>query len=202
MARKVFYSFHYKRDVQRAAQIRNSHSIADEDEYGVIDGVDWEKIEQGGKEAVKKWINEQLRYTSVTAVLIGAETAERDWVDYEIRRSWERGNALVGVRIHNVKNLDGKTDVPGPNPFDNIYFVDDTPLSSICKTYDWVANDGISNLGKWVEEAFQERESYTGEKNLRNSDNNVDSSINRSPTGSLSQTRPAIIQNPPKPWVQ
>ena len=46
MARKVFYSFNYKRDSQRAAQVRNSHALADEDEYGVIDSVEWEKVER------------------------------------------------------------------------------------------------------------------------------------------------------------
>lgn len=200
MARKVFYSFHYKRDSQRAAQIRNSHAIADGDEYGVIDGVEWEKVEREGEEAIKRWINEQLKYTSVTAVLIGAETAERDWVDYEIRRSWDRGNSLVGVRIHNVKNLEGKTDVPGPNPLDNIYLADNTPLSSVCKTYDWVADNGISNLGKWVEEAFQGRASYTGEKNLRDSDDGTH--MSQSFARSFRQTEPTVIRNPSKPWAQ
>ena len=36
MARKVFYSFHFKRDAWRAAQVRNSNAIANEDEFGVI----------------------------------------------------------------------------------------------------------------------------------------------------------------------
>lgn len=200
MARKVFYSFHYERDSQRAAQIRNSHAIADEDEYGVIDSVEWEKVEREGKEAIRRWINEQLKYTSVTAVLIGAETADREWVDYEIRQSWERGNGLVGVLIHNVKNLDGKTDVFGPNPFDNIYLANGKPLSSICKTYDWISANGIGNLGKWVEEAFQTRSTYQGEKELKNGGGvtkvtPVFNSLHAT-TGST------VIQNPSRPWAQ
>ena len=78
MSRKVFYSFHYEHDAWRAAQVRNCNTIADEDEYGVIDGVEWEKIQRGGDAAIERWIEEQLRHTSVTVVLIGAETAERD----------------------------------------------------------------------------------------------------------------------------
>ena len=198
MSRKVFYSFHYRRDSQRAAQVRNSHAIADEDEYGVIDSVDWEKVERDGDEAIKRWINEQLKYTSVTAVLIGSETAERDWVDYEIRRSWERGNGLVGVRIHNVKNLDGKTDATGLNPFDSIYLTDEQKLSSICKTYDWVTDNGIKNLGAWVEDAFQIRSNYQGESTLKNS---VGSPIETSRTSRMA-TGPTVITNPPRPWLQ
>ncbi len=181
MARKVFYSFHYERDSQRAAQVRNSHAIADQDEYGVIDSVEWEKIERAGKEAIQRWINDQLKYTSVTVVLIGAETAQREWVQYEILRSWERGNGLVGVLIHNVKNLDGKTDSAGADPFAAVTLPDGTKLSSICKTYDWVTGNGINNLGQWVEEAFSARAKYQ-EDNARVSG-------------------PTVITNPSRPWA-
>jgi len=198
MARKVFYSFNYKRDSQRAAQVRNSHALADEDEYGVIDSVEWEKVERGGKEAIKKWINEQLQYTSVTAALIGAETADREWINYEIRESWKRGNGLVGVLIHNVKNLDGKTDVPGSNPFDSIHLKDGTSLSSIYKIYDWVSGDGITSLGKWVEEAFKTRETYAGEKELKDeSSNDNGGSVLVRPQPQTPSTGPVVVNRPP-----
>jgi MTH538 TIR-like domain (DUF1863) len=167
MSRKVFFSFHFKRDAWRAGQVRNCDLLADEDEYGVIDGVEWEKIERQGDAAIERWIEEQLKYTSVTVVLIGAETADRDWVDHEIRRSWERGNALVGLRVHKMKNDEGKTDLPGPNPLDAICLENGTPLSAVSKTYDWIDDDGRSNLGKWVEEAFQARQTYAGQEELR-----------------------------------
>ena len=78
MARKTFFSFHYERDSWRAGQVRNSNVIAAEDEYGFIDGVDWESIKRQGDDAIKRWIKDQLKNTSVTAVLIGKETAERE----------------------------------------------------------------------------------------------------------------------------
>lgn len=200
-SRKVFFSFHFKRDAWRAGQVRNSDMLADEDEYGVIDAVEWEKIEREGDEAIKRWINDQLKYTSVTVVLIGVQTAERDWVDYELRRSWERGNGIVGVRIHNLKNQDGSTDTPGPNPLDNIKLVDGTPLSSIFKTYDWNVNDGRSNLGQWVEEAFQTRAAYQGETTL--ADGDPSRIILARTRSSYEPAGPTIIQqNPPRPWAQ
>jgi len=196
MARKVFYSFHFKRDVWRAGQIRNSRVVADEDEYGVIDAAAWEKIELEGDEAIKRWINEQLQYTSVTGVLIGSETAERDWVDYEIRRSWERGNGLVGIRIHNLKNQDRETDMPGRNPLDGVYLADGKPLSSICKTYDWATDDGSTNLGKWVEEAFQIRDAYHGETALK-----AAAVTPLAPRPSFTGPIRTVIKNPPGPWA-
>ncbi len=191
MARKVFYSFHFKRDSWRAGQVRNSRVVANEDEYGVIDAVAWEKVEREGDDAIKRWINEQLKNTSVTAVLIGAETAERDWIDYEIRQSWQRGNGLVGIRIHGLKNQDQKTDTFGRNPLDSVLLANGKTLSSICRTYDWVADSGITNLGNWVEEAFQTRANYKGETALKDA-------ATIQPTQQPSYIRPAptVIKNP------
>ncbi len=195
MSRKVFFSFHFKRDAWRAGQVRNSNLLADEDKYGVVDSAAWEKIEREGDEAIQRWINDQLKYTSVTVVLIGAETAERDWVDHEIRKSWERGNGLLGVRIHNVKDQDSKTDVAGSNPLDYVFLANGKPLSSLAKTYDWVTDDGRNSLGKWVEEAYQARASYRGETALRT----IEGSGNKPRPGY--GTGPTIIANPAKPWA-
>jgi len=102
MARRTFFSFHYERDAWRAGQVRNCNMLSTDDEYGFIDSVDWESLKRQGDEAVERCINDQLKYTSVSAVLIGAETAGRPWVRYEIVKSWNRGNGIVGVRIHNI----------------------------------------------------------------------------------------------------
>lgn len=199
MARKVFYSFHYERDAWRAGQVRNSNLLADEDEYGVIDGVEWEKIERQGREAIERWINEQLQYTSVTVVLIGAETADREWVRYEIRESWNRGNGLLGVRIHSVKDQNQRTDMSGPNPFDQMRFTDGTPLSSICQTYDWVNDNGRENLGKWAEESSQARAMAGTDKKIDDGDDGD----RESPVRPSNQpSGPTIIRNPPGQWAR
>lgn len=191
MSRKVFYSFNFDRDSQRAAQVRNSHAIADQDEYGVIDSVAWEEVEKKGEQAIKNWIDDQMKYTSATVVLVGSDTAGRKWVDYEIKQSWTRGNGLVAVRIHNVKKLDGTTDVAGPNPLDSILLTNGAPLSSVCKIYDWVANDGLHNLGQWVEESVQIRTNYQGEKTLK------DGTTKGLISPSVRQTTPGLINPTP-----
>jgi hypothetical protein len=160
MARKIFFSFHYERDAWRAGQVRNSNVVSSDDRYGFIDAVDWESIKKQGDEAVRRWIVDQLKDTSVTVVLIGAETANREWVRHEILKSWNRGNGLVGVRIHNVKHQDGNTDYQGRNPFDDFKLSDGRLLSSVCKTFDWVLDDGRTNLGKWADEAAEIRAKY------------------------------------------
>lgn len=194
MSRKTFFSFHFKRDVWRAGQVRNSNVVAGEDEYGFVDAVEWEKIEREGDTAIERWIVDQLKNTSVTVVLIGAKTSERDWIDCEIRKSWERGNGLVGVRIHNMKDQDGKTDIAGDNPLDQVAISDGTKLSGIFKTYDWVTNDGRANLGKWIEEAFTLRDKYDGDEDLKKAESASVSSVAKAAVA------PTIIQNPSRPW--
>lgn len=160
MARKIFFSFHYERDAWRAGQVRNSNVVSSEDQYGFVDASDWESIKKKGDAAIERWIDDQLKNTSVTAVLIGAETADREWVRYEIAKSWNRGNGLVGVRIDGLKDQDQQTDARGRNPFGDFKLPNGTVLSSVCKVYDWNANDGRKNFGKWADEAAEIRAKY------------------------------------------
>lgn len=140
MARKTFFSFHFERDNWRAGQVRNAYVT--QDAAGYIDAADWEAVKSKGDAAIKRWIDDQLIGTSVTVVLIGAETANRDYVAYEIKQSIARGNGLLGIYIHHVKNKESQTDSKGSNPLPAGY-----------STYDWVLDDGRDKLGTWVETA-------------------------------------------------
>ncbi len=157
MARRVFFAFHYERDVWRAGQVRNCWvTKPDRESAGFWDAAEWEKVQRQGKEAIEKWIREQLKGTSVTAVLIGAQTASREWVTFEMIESHNKGNGLLGIYIHNVKDRDGRTDSKGTNPFSNIYIERDGKrvyFTELYPTYDWVSDNGYENLGDWVETA-------------------------------------------------
>lgn len=161
MARKVFFSFHYKRDAVRAGQVRNSNVITNNsiETSDFIDAARWESIKREGDAAIEKWIANQLYGTSVTVVLIGAETSKRAWVKYEIDESLKRGNGLLGVYIHNCRDFSGNTDSKGINPFDNLTVTRAgvaQKLSAIYNTYDWINNDGRNNLGGWIESAAKQ----------------------------------------------
>ena len=156
MARRAFFSFHYKNDVWRANQVRNSWVTQGKEAAGFVDAADFEKVEKEGDEAVKRWIDKQLVGTSVTVVLIGSETCNRPYVQYELRKSYERGNGIIGVYIHQLKDKDGKTSTKGGNTFGElgkdengkaIYFF------NIAKEYDYVDDNGYDNLGDWIEKA-------------------------------------------------
>ena len=157
MARKIFFSFHYERDAQRAAVVRNHFVTKPGDEAaGYVDKAAWESIEKQGDTGIKKWIAEQLTGTSVSVVLIGPETDSRKWVCYELQESYGKGNGLLGVTLHNIKDFAGKTDAPGTSYFGSLgkdTSGNDVFFASVAKTYDWVTHDGYNNFGKWVEEA-------------------------------------------------
>lgn len=157
MARRTFFSFHFERDHWRAGQIRNSWvTKPDREDAGFWDAATWEEVKKKNDEEIKKWIRKQLDGTSVTVVLIGAETNSRKYVDYEIEQSVEKGNGLLGIYIHNMKDKDSKTDTKGTNPFDCWYRTVDGQkkfYSSIYSTYDWVNDDGYENISNWIEAA-------------------------------------------------
>ncbi len=97
MARRVFFSFYYERDVWRAGQVRNSWVTKDRESAGFWDAAAWEEVQRKGPGAVEKWIDDQLTGTSVTVVLIGAETSTRPYVGYEIKQSYTKGNGMLGI---------------------------------------------------------------------------------------------------------
>ena len=97
-----------------------------------------------------------MENTSVTVVLVGADTANRPWVQYEIIESHNRGNGLLGIYIHGIKDVKGQIDFKGKNPFERIYCEDNgkkTFFSEIYKTYNWVFDNGYNNFDKWIEQA-------------------------------------------------
>lgn len=140
MARKVFFSFKYD-DVHRAMNVRNSNVIGGVLKSGFIDKAEFEKVERAGDPAIKAWIDNQLSGTSVTVVLIGANTDKSKWVRYEIAQSIALGNGLLTIDISKISDMHGSTTnccallVPG------------------YKHYRWNNDNGRENLGTWVEAA-------------------------------------------------
>lgn len=157
MARSVFYSFHYQNDISRVMIVRNRWvTYGGQIVSGVIDHAEFEKLKQTGDRAIKNWIDEQLQGTSATVVLIGAETLNRPYVQYEICQSINKGNALIGVYVNNLKDLSGNTSTACNrhtcircNNNNLIYFDNVAPI------YDYCYDDGYNNLNHWVELAVK-----------------------------------------------
>ena len=161
MARRVFFSFHYDEDINRSMIVRNSWVTQGKEAAGFIDKAEFEKTKRNGENAVCKWIDKQLEGTSVTVVLIGEETLNRPFVQYEIRKSIEKGNAIIGIHIHNLRDMITKRTTVKGNPHTIIgYYNDDTPayFDYICDDlYDYLEDNGYYNLGSWIEKAARKK---------------------------------------------
>jgi hypothetical protein len=126
---------------------------------------DWEAVKKGGEAGIKKWIAGQLSGRPCAVVLVGADTASRKWVIYEIQEAWNANKGVVGVRIHNLKDQQGNHSAKGANPFDQLTLQNGTKrLSSIVKLYDPPSSTSTDvyahikdNLADWVEEAIEIR---------------------------------------------
>lgn len=159
MKKKVFYSFHFDNDVFRVQQIRN---------IGVIDGNEpvkpneWETIKRSGNKAIENWIDENIKRKDIVVVLVGEETHERPWVDYEIRKAWELGKPVMGIYIHNINCMKNGVCRKGQNPFEK-YNIRGTNFSRIVKCHDPgtdAYNDIKNNLERWIDEAAIIRAKY------------------------------------------
>jgi len=144
MARRVFFSFKYKQDISRAMVVRNSWVTQGREAAGFIDAADFEELKRRGDAAIRNWIDNQLNGTSVTVVLVGEKTCSSRWVKYEIEKSKEIENGLLGIDISKIKDLQGNTSercerIPRGYSF-----------------YLWNNNDGYNNMGDWIEKAAKE----------------------------------------------
>lgn len=115
--RNVYFSFHYQDVIDfRANVVRNSDKFRKKGDV-FRDSSIWEEAKEKQVNKIKSLINNELKGSSVTCVLIGSETYSRRWVRYEIAKSFEMGKGQVGVGINWIKGKDGKIKFIGENPF-------------------------------------------------------------------------------------
>lgn len=158
MAKKCFLSFHYALDCWRVQQIRNIGAI---EEQPLLSANKWEEIKKDGDDAIRKWIDDNMRGKTCLVVLVGEKTAGRRWVKYEIKKAWEKGMGVLAIHIHNLKDSDEKQGAKGGNPFAGLTVngekvdgkVYDPPFLTSTYVYDHIK----SNIEDWVTAAIDAR---------------------------------------------
>jgi len=141
MARRTFFSFHYKY-VWKVNQIRSIPNIVGTAAAGFHDASLWEESKKKGERVIKGMIDRALDNTSVTVVFVTCGTANRKYINYEIEQSLARGNGLVAVQIHHLKDQYGKIGQAGAIPHQI--------KANGFKAYKYTNKD---SLAKWIEEA-------------------------------------------------
>ena len=98
MSKHVFLSF-VAEDLDGVnlfrGQAANKNSALAFDDYSV-------KVPYNSQDAtyIRSQITEKIRSASVTICLIGQTTATSAWVEWEIQKSVELGNKVIGVRLY------------------------------------------------------------------------------------------------------
>jgi hypothetical protein len=140
MTRRVFFSFKYE-DVSRAMVVRNSWVTQGKESAGFIDGAEFESLKKQDDAVIKKWIDDQLSGTSVTVVLVGADTCNSRWVTYEIEMSKYLKHGLLGIDVSKIKGLSGhESERCGEIPVGYEFYL-------------WNSGDGYHKMGDWIEAA-------------------------------------------------
>ena len=160
MARRVFFSFHYKPDNWRASKVRNIGKL--EGNSPATDN-DWETVTKGGDAAIRKWIDDQMHGRSCVIILVGSKTAGRKWINYEITNAWDSGKGLVGIHINKLTDVDGNTAEKGANPFAS-FNVDGVPLTQLVNCHTPLGSTSTAtyksisdNIESWIEDAIAAR---------------------------------------------
>lgn len=151
MAKRVYFGFDYE-DVSdfRANVVRKHNFTGGVEKAGYFDASIWEEAKKQDPTTLKRLINAELENTSTTAILIGSGTWARRWVRYEIFKSIERGNRVIGVHINSIRGKDTLTKDLGPNPFEflGLQISADgkraTPV--VGKNGQWVLYDDLSSF--------------------------------------------------------
>jgi len=141
MSRRTFFSFHYKH-VWKVNQIRNIPNVTGTAAAGFHDASLWEEAKKKGDAEIKKMIDKGLKNTSVTVVFITYGAKDRKYINYEIDQSLAKGNGLVAVQIHHLKDQDGNTGAAGAIP--------KQIAENGFKAYKYTT---LEKLASWIEEA-------------------------------------------------
>ncbi|MED1790629.1 MULTISPECIES: TIR domain-containing protein [Brevibacillus] len=153
MARKVFVSYHHANDQTKADYLRTTYgadnTLIDRSLKDAYDTVDNDEI-------LKLVRTYHLNDSTVTIVLIGSDTANRKWVDWEIYSS---------LRPYGSRTRNGLLGIYLPTATRTPDRLQDNINSGYAVTMKW---ENISwQLSSKIEEAFQNRTKVELVKNSR-----------------------------------
>lgn len=164
MPRRVFFSFHFAKDFWRTQQVRQMNALSGQT---LATANAWDEVKRRGDASVRHWIDQNVDGKSCVIVLVGAETAARKWVRYEIEKAWNDGRGVLGIRVNKLLDTNRRPSLAGPNPFERLKFRDGggtladlVPLKSPAGTDSRAAYATIAaKIEDWIEQAIQIRRS-------------------------------------------
>jgi hypothetical protein len=157
--KSTFVSFHYKRDNWRVQKVLQMGAIEGQP---IVSAQEWEGVKRQGDKAIENWIEKQMKGKGAVVVLVGAQTASRRWVKYEIAKAWNEKRPVVGIRIHGLADRDDATDYAGENPFAKVTLQGGGTVADYVTLHDPSGRDSKAvyasikaNIENWVANAYQ-----------------------------------------------
>ena len=153
MAHKVFVSYHHSNDQKKADYLRTKYG----DNNTLLDSSLYEAYECSSDDKILAAIRQNhLKDSTVTIVLIGSETANRKWIDWEI---------CASLRPYGSRSLNGLLGIYLPTAGETPARLQDNIDSGYAVTMKW---ENISwQLQSKIDEAYKNREKIDLLRNAR-----------------------------------
>ena len=113
---RAYFCFDYGRDLHRVSQIQPLPGITAKAAGGFKTASIWTGAREAGEAQLQGLVNDGLVNSTVSVICIGQRSAYSKILPYEIERSLEKGNALLGIVINHLKDEDGGVDAEAPVP--------------------------------------------------------------------------------------
>ena len=139
---KVFISYYYQCDNRVAKEITN---IINKDRTSLFTVLQ-EQVKKNDSESIKRWVDEEIKKTRFTILLISKETFEREYVSYEITRSRENGNTIIPILIDNEENAFSEEDIETLSK--------KLPKTNCKRIRRWIKDCGKENVLQWLNDAL------------------------------------------------
>lgn len=146
---RVFISYHYDIDNGIAKEITK---IVNEDKLNMFTVVK-ENDKKRDSEVIKNWVNEEIKKTKITILLISKQTLDREYVSYELEKSILNGNTIIPILIDSEENNFSEKDI------ELIHQKLVKRLSSKkIKMRKWNQEKGNNNIINWLNESLEIQE--------------------------------------------
>ena len=144
----VFLSYHYDSDNKIARQITE---IINTDTINIFTVIREDEKEKDD-DIVKNWVDEKIKGTRITILLISKETLDRKYVSYELEKSLSQRNSIIPILIDSEENAfdDEKIDLI-------IQKLDTELLGMKLKLRKWYQENGKENILRWLNEELEEK---------------------------------------------
>lgn len=139
---KVFISYYYQCDNRVAKEITN---IVNKDRTSLFTVLQ-EQVKKNDSESIKRWVDEEIKKTRFTILLISKKTFEREYVSYEITKSRENGNTIIPILIDNEENAFSEEDIETLSK--------KLPKTNCKGIRRWIKDCGKENVLQWLNDAL------------------------------------------------